>query len=124
MRALIDEGYLYVAVPPLYQLSYRKNHVYVYTDKEKEETFEKFKVQYNLEKTDSIKVQRYKGLGEMNPEELYETTMRKETRYLRRVIYEDYLENDLIFSKLMGKEVKSRRKFISARYNDVTYLDL
>jgi len=124
MRALIDEGYLYVAVPPLFKLSYRKNEVYVYTDKEKEEKFEEFKIKYNLEKTDSIKVQRYKGLGEMNPDELYETTMRKETRYLRRVIYEDYLENDLIFSKLMGKEVKSRRKFISARYNDVTYLDL
>ncbi len=124
MRAVIDEGYLYVAVPPLFKLSYRKNEVYVYTDKEKEEKFEEFKIKYNLEKTDSIKVQRYKGLGEMNPDELYETTMRKETRFLKRVIYEDYLENDLIFSKLMGKEVKSRRKFISARYNDVTYLDL
>jgi len=76
------------------------------------------------QKTDSIKVQRYKGLGEMNPEELYETTMRRETRYLRRVTYEDYLENDLIFSKLMGPEVKSRRKFLQTRYNDVTYLDL
>ena len=124
MRALIDEGYLYVAVPPLYKLSYRKNQVYVYTDKEKEEKFEEFKNKYDLQKTDSIKVQRYKGLGEMNPDELYETTMRKETRFLRRVIYEDYLENDLIFSKLMGKEVKSRRKFLQTRYNDVTYLDL
>lgn len=124
MRALIDEGYLYVAVPPLYKLSYRKNKEYVYTDKEKEEKFEEYKIKYDLEKTDSIKVQRYKGLGEMNPEELYETTMRKETRYLRRVTYEDYLVNDLIFSKLMGPEVKSRRKFIQTRYNDVTYLDL
>jgi DNA gyrase subunit B len=124
MRALIDEGYLYVAVPPLYKLSYRKNKEYVYTDKEKEEKFEEYKIKYDLEKTDSIKVQRYKGLGEMNPEELYETTMRKETRYLKRVTYEDYLVNDLIFSKLMGPEVKSRRKFIQTRYNDVTYLDL
>ncbi len=124
LRALIDEGYLYVAVPPLYKLSYRKNQVYVYTDKEKEEKFEEFKNKYDLKKTDSIKVQRYKGLGEMNPDELYETTMRKETRFLKRVIYEDYLENDLIFSKLMGKEVKSRRIFLKTRYNDVTYLDL
>ena len=124
MRALIDEGYLYVAVPPLYKLSYRKSKEYVYTDKEKEEMFEEYKIKYDLEKTDAIKVQRYKGLGEMNPDELYETTMRKETRFLRRVTYEDYLENDLIFSKLMGKEVKSRRKFLQTRYNDVTYLDL
>ena len=124
MRALIDEGYLYVAVPPLYKLSYRKSKEYVYTDKEKEEMFEEYKIKYDLEKTDAIKVQRYKGLGEMNPEELYETTMRMETRFLKRITYEDYLENDLIFSKLMGKEVKSRRKFLQTRYNDVTYLDL
>jgi DNA gyrase subunit B len=60
----------------------------------------------------------------MNPDELYDTTMNRETRVLKRVTYEDYLENDLIFSKLMGKEVKSRKKFIIQNYNEVNLLDI
>ncbi|MHA1689896.1 MAG: DNA topoisomerase (ATP-hydrolyzing) subunit B [Promethearchaeota archaeon] len=124
MRPLIDEGHLYVAVPPLYKISYRKNSKYVYSDKEKEEYLQELVKQHNLKDTESIKVKRYKGLGEMDPEELYETTMNKETRILKKIVYEDYLENDLVFSRLMGKEVKARRKFIIENYKEVKILDI
>jgi DNA gyrase subunit B len=124
MRPLIDEGHLYIAVPPLYKVQYKKNKQYVYSDKEKEKILEDLRAQYNLKKSDSIKVQRYKGLGEMNPEELYDTTMNKDSRILKQVTYEDYLENDLIFSQLMGKEVLARKKFIIENYNDVNFLDI
>jgi len=124
MRPLIDEGHLYLAVPPLYKVSYKKTKSYVYSDKEKEDNMEDIKQKYNLKNTDKIKIQRYKGLGEMNPDELYDTTMKKETRLLKRITYEDYLENDLIFTKLMGKEVKSRKKYIFANYNEVNNLDV
>ena len=124
MRPLIDEGYLYVAVPPLYKLSYKKNNTYVYSDLEKDRVINSYKTKYKLKNTQSIKVQRYKGLGEMNPEELYETTMNRETRKLKRVTYEDFIENDLVFSKLMGKEVKARKKFIINNFDEVGTLDI
>ncbi len=124
MRPLIDDGHLYVAVPPLYKISYRKTKEYVYSDKEKEKMLEELMEKYGLRNTDPIKIQRYKGLGEMNPEELYETTMNRENRILKQIIYEDYLETDLIFTKLMGKEVKSRKKFIIQNYNEVNMLDI
>ncbi|MFX1392902.1 MAG: type IIA DNA topoisomerase subunit B [Promethearchaeota archaeon] len=124
MRPLIDEGHLYMAVPPLYKIAYRSSKEYVYTDKEKEEKIKELIEKYNLKNSDSLKIQRYKGLGEMNPEELYETTMNRETRILKKVTYEDYLENDLIFTKLMGKEVKSRKKFIIQHYDKVNTLDI
>ena len=124
MRPLIDEGHLYVAVPPLYQVKYKKSKHYVYTDKEKEKTFEELMKKYNLENSEKIKVQRYKGLGEMNPDELYETTMNRDTRVLKKIYYEDYLETDLIFSKLMGKEVLARKKYIIDHYDEVKLLDV
>ncbi len=124
MRPLIDEGHLYLAVPPLYKISYKKSKEYVYTDKEKEDYFSQLKEKYQLNNVSKIKVQRYKGLGEMNPDELYDTTMKRETRTLKKVIYEDYIENDLIFTKLMGKEVKSRKKFIIQHYDEVKELDI
>jgi DNA gyrase subunit B len=124
MRPLIDDGHLYVAVPPLYKISYRKTKEYVYSDKEKEKMLEELMEKYGLRNTDPIKIQRYKGLGEMNPEELYETTMNRDNRMLKQIIYEDYLETDLIFTKLMGKEVKSRKKFIIQNYNEVNMLDI
>ncbi len=124
MRPLIDEGHLYVAVPPLYQIKYKKTKHYVYTDNEKEKIFEELMKKYTLKKSDSIKVQRYKGLGEMNPDELYETTMNRETRVLKKIAYENYLENDLIFSKLMGKESLPRKKFIVENYDEVNLLDI
>ncbi|MHA1439206.1 MAG: DNA topoisomerase (ATP-hydrolyzing) subunit B [Promethearchaeota archaeon] len=124
LRSLIDKGHLYMAVPPLYKITYRKTKEFAFTDKEKELIINDLKERYKLKDTESIKVQRYKGLGEMNPEELYDTTMNRESRMLKKVVYEDYLENDLIFSKLMGKEVKSRKKFIIQNYNEVNMLDV
>ena len=124
MRPLIDEGHLYLAVPPLYKVSYKKSKEYIYTDNEREDYIKQLKEKYQLTNTSKIKVQRYKGLGEMNPDELYETTMKRETRMLKKIVYEDYLENDLMFTKLMGKEVKSRKKFIIQHYNEVKELDI
>ncbi|MFX1396439.1 MAG: DNA topoisomerase (ATP-hydrolyzing) subunit B [Promethearchaeota archaeon] len=124
MRPLIDEGHLYMAVPPLYKISYKKSKEYVYTDREKEDKLKEYKKKYKLKDTDSIKVQRYKGLGEMNPDELYDTTMNRDSRILKKVVYEDFLEHDLIFNKLMGPEVKPRKKFIIQNYNEVKTLDI
>ncbi|MFX0035980.1 MAG: type IIA DNA topoisomerase subunit B [Candidatus Hermodarchaeota archaeon] len=124
LRPLIDEGHLYIAVAPLYKLSYKNNKIYVYSDKEKEEKIKELKNKYKIKNIDSIKVQRYKGLGEMNADELYDTTMNRETRRLKLVTYEDYIENDLLFSKLMGKEVKARKKFIISNFDKVRMLDI
>ncbi|MGQ4874893.1 MAG: DNA topoisomerase (ATP-hydrolyzing) subunit B [Promethearchaeia archaeon] len=124
LRPIIDEGYLYLAVPPLYKISYKKSKFYVYSDKERDEKIKELIEKYKLKNSDSIKVQRYKGLGEMNPEELYDTTMNKNTRKLKKVVYEDYLEHDQIFTQLMGKEVKARKKFIVQHYNEVNTLDI
>ncbi|MEJ2295889.1 MAG: DNA topoisomerase IV subunit B, partial [Candidatus Lokiarchaeota archaeon] len=124
MRPLIDGGNLYIAVPPLYKVSYKKDKIYVYSDLEKDNIIKSVKTKYKLKNTQSVKVQRYKGLGEMNPEELYETTMNRETRKLKRVTYEDFIENDLVFSRLMGKEVKARKKFIINNFDEVDTLDI
>jgi DNA gyrase subunit B len=124
MRPLIDDGYLYLAVPPLYKVSYKKDKFYVLTDKEKEEKIKELRNKYKLKNSDSIKIQRYKGLGEMNPDELYQTTMNRETRTLKKVTYEDYIENDLIFTKLMGREVLSRKKYIFSNFDKATELDI
>jgi len=124
LRPLIDEGHLYIAVPPLYKLSYKKMKEYVYSDNQRDNLLKNIKEKYSLNNLDSIKTQRYKGLGEMNSDELYDTTMNKETRKLKKVTYESYLENDLIFTKLMGKEVKARKKFIISNFDEVKILDI
>ncbi len=124
MRPLIDAGHLFIACPPLHKVSYKKNKKYVFSDQGKDQCIQEYKVKYNLTDTSSIKIQRYKGLGEMNADELYETTMRKESRKLKRVTYEDYLENDLMFTRLMGKEVKARKKFIFQNFDEVNMLDI
>ncbi|MFX1313375.1 MAG: toprim domain-containing protein, partial [Promethearchaeota archaeon] len=124
LRPLIDEGHLYIAVPPLYKVSYKKAKEYVYSDKEKDDLIKKIEKEYKVKNLESIRVQRYKGLGEMNPDELYDTTMNKEMRKLKKVTYEDYLETDLIFTKLMGKEVKARKKFIISNFDEVNMLDI
>jgi DNA gyrase subunit B len=124
MRPIIDEGHLYIAVPPLYNVSYKKTKEYIYTDEEKEKLIKSIMSKYKLKNSDSVKVQRYKGLGEMNSDELYETTMKKDTRRLKKVTYEDYIENDSIFTKLMGKEVKARKKFIISNFDEVKTLDI
>lgn len=124
MRPLIDKGHLYIACPPLYKVSYKKDYKYVFKDKGKEDFIQELKKKHKLNDVNSIRTQRYKGLGEMNPEELYTTTMNKDSRRLKRVTYEDYLENDLMFTKLMGKEVKARKKFIISHFDEVNVLDI
>ncbi|MFW9818616.1 MAG: type IIA DNA topoisomerase subunit B [Candidatus Thorarchaeota archaeon] len=124
LRPLIDNGHLYIAVPPLYKVSYKTTKEYVYSDEEKEILIKNIKTKYKLKNIESIKIQRFKGLGEMNSDELYDTTMNKETRRLKKVTYEDYLENDSIFTKLMGKEVKARKKFIISNFDEVKTLDI
>ncbi|TXT55513.1 MAG: DNA gyrase subunit B [Promethearchaeota archaeon] len=124
MRPLIDNRHLYVAQPPLYYISYKKSGKYVYSDKEREGYFQELMEKYDLKDSDSISIKRYKGLGEMSPDELYDTTMNRDTRILKRVVYEDHLETDKIFSQLMGKEVKPRRKFIIENYDEVGILDV
>ncbi len=124
MRPLIDNGHLYVAAPPLYYFNYKKTGKYVYSDRQRDEYIKELMEKYELKDSSAINIKRYKGLGEMSPDELYQTTMNRETRVLKRVIYEDYLETDKIFTQLMGKEVKPRRKFIIDNYDEVSVLDI
>ncbi|HZP26299.1 MAG TPA: DNA topoisomerase (ATP-hydrolyzing) subunit B [Dehalococcoidia bacterium] len=117
MRDLIEHGYMYIAQPPLYRLSHGKDHRWVYSDREKEETAKRFK-------DGKVDVQRYKGLGEMNPEQLWETTMDPAKRTMLRVNIEDAMAADLIFSQLMGEEVAPRKSFIQSHYDQVRNLDV
>lgn len=101
---VIQNGYLYVAMPPLFKVMWGKEKKYVYTEAERDELVKSL--------NGSAKVQRFKGLGEMNAEELWETTMNPETRYLKKIIIDDAEEAERIFSTLMGEEVAPRKKFI------------
>ncbi len=114
MRPLIERGHIYIAKPPLYRLQVGKKVEYLYSE---EELAERLKA---LEGR-SFEVQRFKGLGEMNPEQLWETTMNPERRVLKRVTLEDALEASELFEKLMGQEVAPRREFIEehARYAEL-----
>ena len=99
MRQLIDGGYLYLAMPPLYRLHQGKKAYYAYDDNERDLIMERMKKD---NKTTKIGLQRYKGLGEMNAEQLWDTTMNPQTRMMKRVEIEDALEADRIFNILMG----------------------
>lgn len=107
MKPLIDEGYIYIARPPLYKITKGKRVEYVFTEKEKDRLLE--------ELGENAEVQRYKGLGEMNPEQLWETTMNPANRVLIKVTEEDAIISDKIFSTLMGNKVDLRRGFIEKR---------
>ncbi len=113
MKELIENGHVYIATPPLYLVKKGKQERYCWTDKERDEVTEEF--------GKGTHVQRYKGLGEMNPHQLWETTMNPETRILRHVNIENAAEADRIFSMLMGDEVPPRREFIeqNAHYANI-----
>ncbi|HPF91567.1 MAG TPA: toprim domain-containing protein, partial [Flavobacteriales bacterium] len=109
MQQLIESGYLYIATPPLYLVKKGKEQVYCWNEAERDAVIERMK---GANKDASINVQRYKGLGEMNAEQLWETTMDPSRRTLRQVTIENGAEADRIFSMLMGDEVPPRREFI------------
>jgi DNA gyrase subunit B len=127
MRPLIDEGHVYLAVPPIYKLNYKSKFKYLYiADEAKLLTaeLESFMKEHKISDISKVKVQRYKGLGEMNPEELWDTTMEPENRRLIRVKYDDFSNTDILFSILMGTEVAPRREYIVEHYNEVLNLDI
>ena len=117
MPALIENGHLFIAQPPLYRIEKGKQHFYVYTEAEKDQILAK-------QKGESIAMQRYKGLGEMNPEQLWETTMNPENRTLLQVTVEDAVEADRTFEMLMGNQVPPRRRFIQTHAKSVRNLDV
>jgi DNA gyrase subunit B len=124
MRKLIDEEHIYVAVPPIYKVSSKKDYIYLYDENKLKEGLKKFMDDYSITDQTKVKVQRFKGLGEMNPEELWETTMDPTKRRLLLVKYEDFINADNIFSILMGDEVEPRRKYILDHYHEVLNLDI
>jgi DNA gyrase subunit B len=124
MRPLVEAGYVYLAQPPLYKIKWGGKHgdEYVYTDKEKEAVLKAGAAAGRKIKDDAI--QRFKGLGEMNATELWETTMNPETRILLQVTLEDAATADELFSILMGEDVEARRSFITRNARDVRFLDV
>jgi len=117
MPKLIEAGYVYIAQPPLYQVKSGKEVDYAYTEKE----LDNLKKKYQGKK---INVQQYKGLGEMDPEQLWDTTMNPETRTLLKVEIEDTLIADDVFSTLMGDKVEPRRRFIEKNAKGVSFIDI
>lgn len=116
MKGLIDEGHVYLAQPPLYKIEKGKQIRYAFSDEEKDKIIE--------EMGGNLKADRYKGLGEMNSDQLWETTMDPETRTILKVTVEDAMECDKTFSLLMGDKVEPRREFIEANAKYVTNLDI
>lgn len=116
MPQLIEDGHLYIAQPPLYRIAYRNTVRYAYSDKEKDKILK--------EVGEKATIQRYKGLGEMNPSQLWETTMNPENRTLLLVTIEDAAESDRTFDMLMGDAVDPRRKFIQTHAKAVRNLDI
>jgi len=119
MRPLIDDGHVFLAMPPLFKLKVGLKERYLFDEKEKEQAMAE------LEDKKNVTITRFKGLGEMSPEQLYETTMNPETRFLKQCYVEDAVLADQIFSMLMGEDVEPRRKFIESNaYKVLNDLDI
>jgi len=121
MKEIIDGGYLYLALPPLYRISQGKKEAYAFDDNERDLTIERMK---KANKNTKVGIQRYKGLGEMNPGQLWETTMDPERRTLMQVTVESAVEAAETFQDLMGHDVESRRNFIQKNAKFVVNLDV
>jgi DNA gyrase subunit B len=122
LRGLVESGFVYIAQPPLYKIKYGRGDgdvFYAYSETEREQWFRR-----NPAKSRNVRPQRYKGLGEMNAEELWETTMDPERRTLLQVGLEDAAIADEIFTVLMGENVEYRRNFIQRNAKDVRFLDI
>jgi len=117
MRPLVEGGYVYIAQPPLYKVVKNRKETYVYSDEELEKLLDEIG-------REGIEIQRYKGLGEMNPEQLWDTTMNPETRTILRVDLEDAISADEIFTLLMGDKVEPRREFIQNNAKQAMNLDI
>jgi len=124
MRPLVEHGYVYLAAPPLYKIKWSKGEPdFVYSDRERDALL-KAGAEANRKINAGDGVQRYKGLGEMNAKELWETTMDPAHRILRQITLDDAATADELFSVLMGEDVEARRSFITRNAKDVRFLDV
>ncbi|MBD2681801.1 MULTISPECIES: DNA topoisomerase (ATP-hydrolyzing) subunit B [Nostoc] len=117
-RSLIEQGFIYIACPPLFKVERGRNHEYCYSDRDKDQVIAKFPANANYT------IQRFKGLGEMMPQQLWDTTMNPETRKMKQVEIEDAAEADRIFTILMGDRVAPRREFIETYGSKLNFTDL